>query len=135
MAYDYTAEIKDDIRSYISNNSIEPKDYESRDQMYEALYDNLWVDDSVTGNGSGSYTFNSAKAENNLVGNRDLLSDAMDEFGSNSTEDWKKAALMPEWADVVIRCYLLGEALGTVLNEDYKDSDFGSDDNEDDDEE
>ena len=40
------------------------------------LKDDLFVTDDVTGNGSGSYTFNTRTAEENLIGNWDLLRDA-----------------------------------------------------------
>ncbi len=40
---------------------------------WDEMLDELFVDDSVTGNGSGSYTFSSARALENV---RSLISDA-----------------------------------------------------------
>ncbi len=37
----------------------------------------LFNEDSITGNGSSSYTFNTYKAECNLVGNWSLLKEAL----------------------------------------------------------
>lgn len=57
--YDYRETIKADIRQYIEDNGtwlgLEDLD---KDELFETLNDNLWTADSVTGNGSGSYTFN-----------------------------------------------------------------------------
>lgn len=53
--YDYKENIKNDIKSYIVDNNI---DVNSDDFYQNELYDNLFCEDSVTGNASGSYTFN-----------------------------------------------------------------------------
>ena len=47
MAYDYREAIKDDIREYLDDNNIVLEDY-SRNYWEEHLYDDLWVEDSVT---------------------------------------------------------------------------------------
>ena len=44
----------------------------------------------------------------------DLLEEALDEFGQNNINVIEKGA---EWADVTIRCYLLGLAISEVLND------------------
>lgn len=106
--YNYEEEIKNDIRQWLDDN----KDYISS-YDYDDLYDRLWVADSVTGNGSGSYTFSEYQAEQNLVGNKELLIEALNEFGG----DFAKALESSEYADVTIRCYLLGECLSEVLEE------------------
>ena len=75
--------------------------------------DTLWVEDSVTGNASGSYTFNSCQAEQYLVGNWCLLLDALEEFGEMNINPIEKGA---EWCDVTIRCFLLGEVLSDFID-------------------
>ena len=55
MYYDYYEEVKNDVLDYIENN-IDLDEFENREDLYEHLYDELFVEDSVTGNGSGSYT-------------------------------------------------------------------------------
>ena len=75
MAYDYYANVKDDVLSYI-NDEIRPGEYWDRDELESYLNDTLWADDSVTGNCSGSYTFNSAKSREYVMENPDLLREA-----------------------------------------------------------
>ncbi len=106
--YDYREEMKNDIRQWLNDN----KDYISFDD-YDDIYDKLWIADSVTGNASGSYTFSEYKAEQNLAGNKELLIEALNEFGG----DYAKALESSEYGDVTIRCYLLGECLSEVLEE------------------
>lgn len=108
--YDYRKSLMDDIRNYIDENDIKITS-ENRDDVEEELRDSLMNDDSVTGNASGSYTFNTWKAEENLCHNLDLLQDACSEFCCEPRLD------SAEWCDVVIRCYLLGECLSSVLDE------------------
>lgn len=120
--YDYRQEMLNDIDEYIRNEdriwhlAIEGKLL--ADEIQNALYDELWIEDSVTGNGSGSYTFNSYKAEEMLCHNRDLLGEALAEFGYPKDHSKLNDS---EWCDVIIRCYLLGEILGEWfrMNDDY----------------
>ena len=74
----------------------------------------MWLEDCVTGNASGSYTFSSWEAEENLCHNQDLLQEALEEFGYDGTCVLDKGA---EWCDVTIRCYLLGDVLRQVIND------------------
>lgn len=115
--YDYFNVMKADVLTYIDENYTTEELKErlaDRDEFYEKLNDDLWVCDSVTGNASGSYTFNRWSAEENLCHNLDLLKDALDEFGSTLTDALAKGA---EYCDVTIRCYLLGSVLYQVLDE------------------
>lgn len=116
MYYDYLKSVTDDVRDYIEE-SYTP-DYialrmQERDDWEHELYDELWTVDNVTGNGSGSYTFNRALAMEYLGTNFDLLADAIEEFGG--VIDVIKDG--PEACDVTIRCYLLGQAISKVLDE------------------
>ena len=88
--------------------------FTNREELEEIANDELWVDDSVTGNGSGSYTFSTWQAEENLCHNMDELEDACDEFGQDIGEAVKQGA---EYCDVTIRCYLLGQAISAALDE------------------
>ena len=102
---------------------------DGRDAIEEQLNDSLWIADSVTGNGSGSYTFNSAEAKEYVTDNEDLLKEALEAFCTDAETitdhflngDW-------EYFDVTIRCYLLGQAIGEVLDE----IDFDAIENDDD---
>lgn len=106
--YDYYEAVKEDIREWLDDN----KDYITS-YDYDDLYDRLWVADSVTGNGSGSYAFSEYQAEQNLVGNKELLIEALTEFGGS----FEEALRSSEYADVTVRCYLLGGCLSEVLEE------------------
>lgn len=109
MKYDYMENLKGDIKDYIEEN----KEYlEGKDES--ELYYIMILEDSITGNASGSYTFNTYEAEENICHNMDLLREAQSEFDYLPTEYISKGA---EWADVTIRCYLLGQALGEVLDD------------------
>lgn len=103
--YDYREAVCEDIRAYIKENGFTSE---------EQLNDDLWCEDSVTGNASGSYTFSTWQAEENLCHNMDLLNEACSEFGFGDANIAEKGA---EWCDVTIRCYLLGECISKVVSE------------------
>ena len=110
--YDYLEAVKEDVKNYIEENGIKVTS-ENREELEEQLNDDLFTCDSVTGNGSGSYTFNTWTAEEYLCHNLDLLAEACEMFGSSI--DILKAGA--EACDVTIRCYLLNQAISEVLDE------------------
>lgn len=113
--YDYYKNVREDIKQRLNEwldfNKI--NDYSDIDEVISAVYDDFFNSDSVTGNGSGSYTFNSWAAEENLCHNMDLLKEALNEFGGE-LNDYIDSA---EACDVTIRCYLLGQLVGEVVKE------------------
>ena len=117
--YDYREEMKKDIMEYLNDNypdiQVTP---DNRDEWSEKLNDELWIADSVTGNGSGSYTFNSYKAKEHVTDNMELCTEALQEFCTD-LKDVAEKFLGENWEyfDVTIRCYLLGEMIETVLDE------------------
>lgn len=111
--YNYFDAICDDVRQYINEHEITVNS-ENRDEVEEQLNEDLFINDSVTGNASGSYTFSTWKAEENLCHNLDLLQEACEEFGGSYAETLEKGA---EACDVTIRCYLLGSCISQVLDE------------------
>lgn len=129
--YDYLSAVESDVREYIENN-VNFHDYSDLDEMKEDLNEKLFVNDSVTGNASGSYTFNAWKAEEYLCHNLDLLAEANEEFGGSSDILSDGA----EMCDVTIRCYLLGQAIENVapdMWQDWEDSQEESEEEEDED--
>ena len=116
--YDYREAVKNDVLDYIRNEAELDRDdlIYNRSWLEEKLYDDLWTNDSVTGNGSGSYTFSTYEAEENLSHNWDLLTECAAEFGCEPiiSEGYEHGA---EFWDVSIRCYLLGEAISKALDE------------------
>lgn len=131
MAYDYYANVKDDVLTYI-NDEIRPGEYWDRDELESHLNDELFCDDSVTGNGCGSYTRNRSQAKEYVMENHDLLREAFEEFDCKDKlgeyfieEDW-------ESMDVTIRCYVLNSCINDALDEiDRKHNDFYGVDRED----
>lgn len=65
--YDYHEAVYNAVVDYIREN-INFADYDTIEDLADYLNDELWIHDSVTGNASGSYTFNTWKAEENLFG-------------------------------------------------------------------
>jgi hypothetical protein len=113
--YNYNEAVKNDVVAYIEEN-VNLNDYESREALEDQLNDDLFCCDSVTGNGSGSYTFNAWEAEENLCHNMKLLAEACNELGGDFAELVERGA---EVCDVTIRCYLLSSAISEVLDDTY----------------
>ena len=122
--YDYLSAVKEDVKQWINEHDEWKADYadengkwlrdDNRDDIEQDLNDRLFCEDSVTGNASGSYTFNTWQAEENLCHNLDLLGEALTEFCCEPNYITEKGA---EACDVTIRCYLLGQAISEVLDE------------------
>lgn len=111
--YNYEEAVKNDVRQYLEENWEKGKRITDEDRI--TLYDDMFVADSVTGNGSGSYTFNKYEAEENVCHNLDLLGEAIDELCVDSATLREK--MDGEWADVTIRCYMLGQVEDEVFDE------------------
>ena len=112
--YNYLKAVTSDVLDYIKEEINLDEWKGNREGLEEKLNDELWTVDSVTGNASGSYTFNTWEAEENLAHNWDLLAEALDEFGQDGTDVLRQGA---EAMDVTIRCYLLGQAIAEALDE------------------
>lgn len=111
--YNYKESVTQDIIEYIEEN-VDYIKASDKEELEEELDQELWITDSVTGNASGSYTFNTYEAEENLNGNWDLLSEALEDFGCEDINPVKKGA---EWCDVTIRCYLLRTCIAEAIDE------------------
>lgn len=113
--YDYYKNVREDIKQRLNEwlDFDRINDYSDIDEVISAVYDDFFNSDSITGNGSGSYTFNSWAAEENLCHNMDLLKEAFDELGGE-LNDYIDSA---EACDVTIRCYVLGQLVGEVVKE------------------
>lgn len=112
--YNYLEAVTSDVLDYIKEEINLDEWKGNREGLEEKLNDELWTVDSVTGNASGSYTFNTWEAEENLAHNWDLLAEALDEFGQDGADVLRQGA---EAMDVTIRCYLLGQAIAEALDE------------------
>lgn len=119
--YDYREAMTEDVKEWIKENIDLTEWTEDREGLEQQLNDDLWTEDSITGNASGSYYCNSYKAEESIAHNWDLLNEALDEFEQNNINVIEKGA---EWADVTIRCYLLWSVISDVLDEMEENGDF-----------
>lgn len=117
----YLTELKDDIREYIEDNNGYSIDLEeigsgnNWDSFEEELNDTLWCEDSVTGNGSGSYYFNRAEAQEQVLAHMADVVEAYREFGCNIGDDLENEDY--ERMDVTARCYFLGWAISDIIEE------------------
>lgn len=111
--YNYLEQVTADAKEAILEN-MEYWNFDDREELEEVAHDELWADDSVTGNGSSSYFCNAWNAEEALCHNWDLLAEACEEFGQDIGWVFKQGA---EFCDVTIRCYLLGQAIAAALDE------------------
>lgn len=119
--YDYREAMAEDVKEWIKENIDLTEWTEDREGLEQQLNDDLWTEDSITGNASGSYYCNSYNAEESIAHNWNLLNEALDEFGQNDINVIEKGT---EWADVTIRCYLLGSVISDVLDEMEENGDF-----------
>lgn len=112
--YDYreavNSDAKDAILEIIAYDGEKGELPDTLEDMRDKFHDDLWTEDSVTGNGSGSYTFSRMMAELYLIGNSDLYAEALEAFDGKFEEE-------PEHRDIAIRCYLLGEAIDNALED------------------
>ena len=106
----YKEQVADNGREYIDealafNHNI----------SWDYLFDEMFVSDRVTGNGSGSYTMNREKAKKLVT---DLLwdSEALASIKEMGVNGWPSD---PELADVVARCATLYE-VASELQEYYE---------------
>lgn len=113
--YDYREAVKSDslefIREHLEGSRLHDR-FDDASDAFDEYKEKAWIADSVTGNASGSYTFSTWQAEENLCHNLELLAEAMSEFGCGP-DNFKGA----EWADVTIRCYVLDSAMMEAIEE------------------
>ena len=127
----YLDMIEDDVREWINDNIDLDEWKGDRDGLEEKLNDELPDEDSITGNASGSYYCNAYKAEEDIANHWDLLAEVLEEFGYDDLPAPKMLDKGAEWCDVIIRCYLVGEAISSVLDELEEDGKFDEDEDED----
>lgn len=115
---DYYQQVKNDAITAIDEQF--DCGYWDGDTEWDVVYDNIFVDDAVTGNGSGSYFFNAAKAREavaDAIWDEKILN-ALSEIGISGD---RIAQYLrdndAESLDVCIRCAMLGEVYGEI--EDY----------------
>ena len=116
MKYDYLEAMKSDVLDYI-REEVNAGEFSDREDLENKLNDDLFINDSITGNASGSYTCNSYTAKEYVFDNIDLLNEAITEFCEDDVIGEKFLNEEWEWMDVTIRCYLLGQAISEALDD------------------
>ena len=122
--YSYKEQVRADVREWIEYHKEQIEGLDRHD-AYEVIYDSCWVDDSVTGNASGSYTFSRYEARQNFFNDEDsddyIFQMIEDEFMSADELGKKISESNWEYIDLSIRCWLLCDAVTDVLDEMYDD--------------
>lgn len=116
--YNYLEAMKQDVKAFLEDEFEYRYSNLDADELQQQLHDALFVNDSVTGNASGSYTFSREIAKEYVLENMEECVNALKEFCVEAEtiaekflcEDW-------EYFDVTIRCYLLGQAISEVMEE------------------
>lgn len=123
----YFEQVKADVAQYMEENELyyDMADYRDAEDFETAIYDAMWTADSVTGNGSGSYTFNRAEAREHVLADLDTVKEALSEFCVPAEEIGEKF-LNEDWEylDVTARCYVLGLAVGEWIEENREDIEY-----------
>ena len=112
--YDYLEAVKEDVKNRLDDYDPRGED-ETLEEYQERLDESFWTDDSVTGNGSGSYTFSTAKAREYVLAGVEQVIEACQAFDV----DFGELIEAGEWErlDVTARCYYLSQAIGEVVTE------------------
>ena len=126
--YNYLEAVKDDVKTWLVDNSSQFEKIKDNnkidgvidwDSVKGDLNEILWNEDSITGNGSGSYTFNSEKAREYV------LSDGLQYLEDLVNEGWLTYESIGkdvtnydfEGLDVSLRCYFLSQAIEEVITD------------------
>lgn len=113
----YLEETKQNIRDYMEETDF-TFNGKNREEVEERLNEEYWINDSITGNASGSFTFNTYQAQECVTEDIETLINACEEFCiDNGTIGEKFLNEEWEWMDVICRCYVLGQAIAEVLDE------------------
>nr|DAI07931.1 MAG TPA: hypothetical protein [Caudoviricetes sp.] len=138
LEYDSVENVKEDVKNYIAENPPYIEDYADCIKC-ERINDNgdceyffedlcglknelnykLFIDDGVTGNASGSHTFNSNEAKEYVFAGGSQILKAAVADGYLSSDELVKYFTDENWEslDVVCRCYVLYAAIDEAVDE------------------
>lgn len=114
----YLEMVKADIENVIDDYEVDWTD--TIDNIVEKLDADLWVDDSVTGNGCGEYTglYSDRSALYMVDEDRETVKDALLDFGVDAKTIGEKFIDGDfEYLDITARCYVLHQAIWEVVEE------------------
>lgn len=113
--FTYIESVKEAIKDYVRENCI---DVSASDFDEHQLYDDLWISDSVTGNASGSYTFDRKQAREFVCADIETVIEALQEFETPAERVYNAFISGEfEYLDVAARCYVLFVALSEAIKE------------------
>ena len=118
--YNYYIEVQNDVENWIelNNDLFNMSNFDNKNDAAEYLYDQMWDDDSITGNGPNGYA-DEYLCEEFLCHNLDLLIEAMREFDVMhepfSIRSYIDNHRLARYLDCTIRCYVLGQVIDRVL--------------------
>lgn len=118
--YNYYAEVANDIVCWM-DDYYDPFDlsvFSDRSTAADWLYEHLWTEDEITGNGNDWYD-SEEKCEEYICHNLDLALFACEEFCMDSMslmKHWKNGELA-RCLDTTIRCFILMQAIYDALEE------------------
>lgn len=127
--YNYLEAVKDDVKTWLVDNSSQFEEIKDNnkidgvidwDGVKDDLNETLWNEDSITGNGSGSYTFNSEKAREYVLDGDGLqYLEYLAEEGWITYESIGKDVTNHDFEslDVALRCYFLSQAIEEVITD------------------
>ena len=127
--YNYLESVKDDVETWLVDNSSQFEEIKDNNEIDGAidwdgvkddLNEILWNEDSITGNGSGSYTFNSEKAREYVLDGDgwQYLEDLVNEGWLTYESIGKNVANYNfESLDVALRCYFLSQAIEEAITD------------------
>lgn len=122
--YDYYIEVMNDIECWMDKDGdpFDLSQFSDRDEAAEYLHDELWAEDSITGNGPYGYA-SEEECEEYLCHNLNLIIEAIDTYGI-STSDLRAQYTVKKLArylDCLARLYVLPNAIegALIIWEDY----------------
>lgn len=121
MNYNYLEAMVEDITEWMEYNNFDLSEYSDLDEAREYLYDELWAEDDVTGNGETGYGTR-VDYENYLSHNWDALIDAIDNFYIDTNDiinllEKHDVVAILKYCDTLIRLNTLNMAIDTALDD------------------
>lgn len=116
--YNYLEAITNDIECWMDKDGdpFDISQFDNREEAAEFLNDELWNEDSITGNGSNYYD-TEYQCEEYLTHNIEWAAIACEEFciDMKIIINYLHANELARFLDCIIRCYLLTQAIDNAL--------------------
>lgn len=128
MSKTYLEMVTADVLEYLRENAgpfeeVPDENLVPCEDNVNTLYDLVWADDSITGNGSGSYTRNRYKAMEYVFGDYEAVNEAFECFDIQPEEAGKELLEQNwEWFDVLARLGVLAQACWDALEAFWKEN-------------